>query len=501
MKKTGKCGWLIPSLVVFAISDPGLRAGFALAVDFDFEQTYVDVEYGGNGKPGWVQVGDVDNDCDQDIMVGGGNALYIYENDGSGAWPRHGNLDATGQIGCNGAALYDVDQDGDLDVVAAKYLGNLGWWENPGGTLGQSSWPFHSFASGFNGWFLHDMIRADLNLDGVAEEFIAVVQLGYWDAPFHVYWYRPSANPFSTWESHAITINQAGPSNNHSGIDTGDIDGDGDIDVAFCNGWFQSSGNPAGSWTWRSVTNVYGISNTLIRDVNGDGQLDLVMSGGHHGQGVYWFEHTGNPVQGPWIRHDISNTIGNVTQRHWYSPGAPDHLHHPEGLQVADLDLDGDLDVLASELFFGEDPGEPGWNDEVHNLYIFENLGGDPPNWSKRNIAPGSYPSHLPFLADLDADRRPDVVSESAGTSVISHYANRIVPAPTFRIAGDFDCNGVIDSDDFIVLVDCMAGPETAPAPLQTTPAECLAVFDLDDDGDNDLMDFMALARDVPQVP
>jgi hypothetical protein len=249
------------------------------------------------------------------------------------------------------------------------------------------------------------------------------------------------------------------------------------------------------------VTNIYGISNTLIRDINGDGQLDLVMSAGHHGQGAYWFGHDGNPVQGPWTRHNISNTVGNISQRHYYSVGASDHLHHPEGLQVADLDLDGDLDVLASELFFGEDPGEPAWSDEVHNLYIFENLGGDPPVWNKRNIAPNSYPSHLPYLADIDADRRVDVISESTGTSVVSHYANRIAPLPAFRFAGDFDCNGVIDLDDLSVFVECMAGPDAAPNPEQISPAECLAVFDLDGDGDNDLLDFMVFSSDLTLVP
>lgn len=499
--KAATSPWLIPTLVAFAVSDPGLRAGFALALVFDFEQTYVDVEYGGNGKPGWIQVGDIDNDCIMEIVAGGGNALYVYKNDGAGNWIRHGNLDATGQIGCNGAVLYDVDQDGSLDVVGAKYLGDLGWWRNPGGTLGESSWTFYPFASGFHGWFLHDLIRTDLDLDGVAEEFIAVLHLGYWDAPFHVIWFRPRDNPFDIWESHAIAINQPGPNNNHAGIDTGDLDGDGDIDVAFCNGWFQSSGNPAGTWTWRPVTNIYGISNTLIRDINGDGQLDLVMSGGHHGQGVYWFEHAGDPVQGPWTRHNISNTVGDIHQRHWYSPGAPEHLHHPEGLQVADLDLDGDLDVLASELFFGEDPGEPGWSEQVHNLYIFENLGGDPPVWNKRNIAPASFPSHQPRLADVDGDRRPDVISEGSGTSVISHYANQIAPAPPFRDAGDFNCDGLIDLVDYNAFVDCMAGPDVAPEPQQATPAHCLAAFDFDSDGDIDQVDFKVFIRDFTQVP
>lgn len=372
-----------------------------------FVRTYVDLAYGGNTKPGWVRAGDMDLDCDIDLVAGGGNALFIYENDGStGGWQRYGNLDGSSQIGANGGELFDVDGDGDLDVISARYNNELRWWENPGGPLSHATWTYHRISS--ENRYLHDLIRVDIDRDGVAEEFIANLNQGYWNSNISIKWYRPGANPEQPWEQHTIESNRnEGPPHGHAGLDLADIDGDGRLDLAYSNGWYKGPADPRDTWTWHQVTTEYGISNTLARDMDENGKLDLVVGAGHHGEGVFWFEQPADPVADVWPRHAIDADL-------W----------HPECLQSVDLGADGDVDIVTCDLFFGEDSGEPGWNEEVHNIYLFENLPGAD-DWDKTNIAPDSYPSHQLQVTDVNQDGQWDIISESAGYQVISYYENQ----------------------------------------------------------------------------
>ena len=92
---------------------------------------------------------------------------------------------------------------------------------------------------------------------------------------------------------------------------------------------------------------------------------------------------------------------------------------------MADLDDDGDYDVIVPELFFGEDPGEPTWGEERHNLYVFEQISSSPVQWQRHNIAPNSFPSHQPQLVDVNRDGLLDIISQGAGFGVVSYYENR----------------------------------------------------------------------------
>ena len=392
-------------LLVMALGVLGATVS-AAQTQFSFTRYYVDLDYGGNGRPGWVRAGDMDDDGDLDIVAGGGEALFVYENDGqAGGWTRHGTLDGTGSIGANGAVLFDADLDGDLDVVSALYQSDLGWWENPGGPLTTADWAFHQLSA--ESRYLHDMILVDLDQDGVAEEIIANLNQGYWSASITIKWFRPGADPTAAWEAHTIESDRhEGAPHGHAGLDLGDVDADGDLDLAYANGWYEAPSTPDGQWSWHEVTQVYGISNALLRDMNGDGSLDLVASAGHHGYGIYWFEAPADPVSQPWVEIEIDADV-----------------HHPECLAVLDLTRDDLLDVVSCDLFFGEEPGEPGWDEEVHNIYIYENL-GQATNWAVTNIVPDSFPSHLLQIVDMNADRRPDIISEATGTSVVSYYEN-----------------------------------------------------------------------------
>jgi hypothetical protein len=362
-----------------------------------FDLVYVDDDYGIG--VGWVRAGDVDLDGDLDLVAGGGYRLYAYEAEfATRPWAAHGNLDPTNQMGANGGELYDVDGDGDLDVVSAWYYDRLGWWENPGGPLDLQPWTFHTIYQqpASSSFYLHDVIRADLDEDGEAEEFVFNLISG---ANLKIEWFRPTSNPTAPWERHVVEPLRNHGNNDHAGLDAGDVDGDGDVDLAYSNGWYESTGNPTGAWIWHPVTSVGNVSNALLRDMDGDSDLDLVTSSGHGGTAVAWHENDGTPAVGPWTFHPVGSST------------------NPEGLVVEDLDYDGDLDVVACELFWGS------WSQQVHNVYLFRNTGTST-SWSQTNLAPNSWPSHLLLCVDLNEDGKLDLISEGAGFGVVSYFQN-----------------------------------------------------------------------------
>jgi hypothetical protein len=277
---------------------------------FEFEQHYIDTLYGGNGRPGWVRAGDMDNDGDLDIVAGGGEACFVYENDGSArGWKRHGSIDGTGAMGANGAVLLDVDQDGDCDIFSAKYYSDLGWWENPGAPLNSLAWEFHSVAD--EHWYLHDILLFDLDRDGKAEEMVVnLINKGMY-ADVRLEWLCPNAGDSRNWRFGIIEKGRSDGNNNHAGLDAGDLNGDGRIDLAYSNGWYAAPEDPDGTWRWHEVSAINGISNTLIRDINRDGQMDLVMSAGHHSKGVFWFEKPPDATGESWMMYTVRGTLKN----------------------------------------------------------------------------------------------------------------------------------------------------------------------------------------------
>lgn len=359
---------------------------------FRFVRNLVDTEYGGNGRPGWVRAADVDVDGDVDVVAGGGNALFVYENRGGDRFERHGNLDPTGKLGANGAVLVDVDGDGDPDAVSALFYGALGWWENPG-RLGDP-WPFHEIAE--EEWFLHDIIAADLDGDGGFPDLITNrVNRGI-EADLRIHRHLRAAD--GSWQRRVIEPGRDDGANNHAGLDVGDVDGDGRVDLAYSNGWYRAPA-PGDPWQWHPVTDVYGLSNALLRDLSGDGRLDLLASAGHHGQGVYWFEPPEDQAAGGWRQHVID----------------PD-LVNPECLAAADLDADGSLEVVSCDLDFER------WDDEVHGLYVLEREGPATGPWRRWAVATRVFPNHLLQLADVSGDGNLDILSEATGHSVVSYY-------------------------------------------------------------------------------
>ena len=216
--------------------------------------------------------------------------------------------------------------------------------------------------------------------------------------------------------------------------------------------------------------------NCFPADLDGDGDLDIVASGGSDPPAA-WFENLGgSPPQ---------------FERREFEPFGQPSFH----VDVADLDGDGDLDVLNIAI----DDGDVQWLD---------NDGNAPPTFTSRSIA-GSSGGRGVSAGDLDGDGDLDVM---AAMNQFFWYESDGQPTPTFtqrsfpsaapfggfRITpADVDGDGDLDavcgiSSGLVVWMDNQGGsPPTFTARTIATIAGGLAHVvpaDLDDDGDTDIL-------------
>ncbi len=229
----------------------------------------------------------------------------------------------------------DIDQDGDLDYVAARYdPGLIVWLEQPARPL-EEKWPLRRVDDQVHG--IHGLLKGDVDGDGRLD-LLATSAQPKPQFPNSLAWFSIPAEVKSAeaWPRHIFAAGDAPGLTHYLGI--GDINGDGRPDAATgakggpqdASGlgewfaWWEAPTDPTQVWQKHLVSATQpGATNIHPADVNGDGVTDLLASRGH-GLGVVWFE-------GPnWTEHVIHPT-----------------LQEPHCLQVVDMDEDGDIDAAT----------------------------------------------------------------------------------------------------------------------------------------------------------
>jgi hypothetical protein len=350
---------------------------------------YDSIDVGEKSTPFFV---DIDADSDLDLFIGEkeGN-INFYRNDGikkSPLWTQvTQNYDSIDVGACSFPYFVDIDNDSDFDLFIGEEYGNIDFYRNTG-SPNLPEWDLVS--SNYNSINVgRHSIPAFVDIDNDSDFDLFIGQ-----EEGRIYFYRNDGNP---WLPDWSFVTE-----NYNFIDLGnytkpalaDIDGDGDFDLFIG----EEEGNinfyrhevtwPIPSWTL-VTENYYAIeaqdfSQPTFADIDGDGNLDLFV--GKDDGRIEFYRNIGSSHSPSWIL--VSDNYQSIDVGGYSSP------------VFVDIDADSDFDLFIGEthgriFFYRNDgtPQEPSWT-PIPNKYDF--------------IDVGMY--SVPTFADLDLDGDLDLL-------------------------------------------------------------------------------------------
>jgi hypothetical protein len=189
------------------------------------------------------------------------------------------------------------------------------------------------------------------------------------------------------------------------GIGMADIDGDGKMDLLTPYGWFKNIDADRDQWEWHGDWDLEEAGFPIIGyDVNGDGKMDIIYGRGHS-YGLYWLEQQGDAAHRRWVRHTIDESFSQV-----------------HALKLADIDGDGQMELLAGKRYRGHDGHDPGSYDPlVIYYYKIDRKTGE---FTRYPISlNGTAGAGTQFVvADLDGDGDVDIAT--AGKTGVHFFEN-----------------------------------------------------------------------------
>ncbi len=423
---------------------------------------------------------DVDSDEDLDLLGSDsatGGSLRLFANDGTGSFSEEtsARLALTGVVGARVLAAADLTGDGSVDI----FVGTEAAQEENFLLLGDSGrfTVAKPLTKGGVGVRTNDAVLADLDADGDVDLFVANGISGSHGTPA-----SPQANllflndGFGELSTVEILQNvDLEPSVSRS-VSTGDVDGDGDLDLlvgnAGTNFLLLNDGKAAFTDASRNLPeaadSTYAVA---LTDVDLDLDLDIVYAGSMF-----------DPLAQVLLLNQGGAQAG--TEGVFIDVGFPPLVSGQSpirlGLEVADIDADGDPDLIFSTHELG--------NNETPDLYL--NQGGAQHGEAGSFVRAVEFPvptgvySMLP-VGDVDGDGDLDILVPGADVRLLRSQVFLGNNSPLAFRRGDVNQDGVHDLSDPIALLGHLFLGAPAPG--------CMLSADVNDSGVVDLSDAVAL--------
>jgi hypothetical protein len=341
---------------------------------------------------GKVVAADLDRDGDMDFIVLGIGPIQWFQNNGAGAFAQR-SLTTSSSGTVDFVTVADFDSDGDMDVLARVNTTAYHLLRNNGAQIFTSS----TIANIFDESTLPTIV--DFDSDGDQDLVFAS------SSARRVTLYRNSGGG-----SFVPNVLYTSPFLRYRAIATGDADGDGDLDLFTAPDWTPGTGlellinDGKDVFTPKSVIN--NLSSLLIfrsllpGDMDGDGDLDLVATVGQSNSNLA-------PQQLGWIRNDGANSFSFLPLLNFSTTFSS--IDSPQVL-IADLEGDGDLDIVTSNAL----AGRIAWQENVGaGVFVQRTI-------SVASTNPFSSSLNGIAIADVNGDGRADLFIASKVDSRIS---------------------------------------------------------------------------------